>query len=100
MQQKSKRNGKIELLRFIFCILILFFYCDVDMFEVSKNFNHGFSFFRHGYVGVEFFFIVTGYLMVKSSLSKRRVNTPIGKDTVNFLAGKVTASMPAHIPAF
>lgn len=100
MQQKSKRNGKIELLRFIFCILILFFHCDVDMFEVSKNFNHGFSFFRHGYVGVEFFFIVTGYLMVKSSLSKRRVNTPIGKDTVNFLAGKVTAIMPAHIPAF
>ena len=51
---KSKRNGEIDLLRFIFAVVIVFFHFNV---------NYDVGLFQYGYIGVEFFFVVTGYLM-------------------------------------
>ena len=53
---KSKRNGKIELMRFVFAIVIACFHLNMGIFS-------------SGMLAVEFFFIVTGYLLAKS-LSK------------------------------
>lgn len=58
---KSKRNGKIELLRFIFSLVVALFHFLPQIGE-SKLLSSGFF-------AVEFFFIVTGYLLAKS-LSK------------------------------
>lgn len=68
MQQNNNltynvKNGEIELMRFISTIIILlfhFFYC------------RGFSiYFCHGYIAVEFFFIVSGYLLMKTYDNKK-----------------------------
>ena len=59
---KNTRNGKIELLRFIFCIYIACFHLKCSLGNSTKIFSNGF-------LGVEFFFIVSGYLLAKS-LSK------------------------------
>ena len=63
----KKRNGTIDILRFLFCIGILLFHIEKYIFEEPslKNGIH-FDFFPHGSIGVEFFFLVTGWLMAKS----------------------------------
>lgn len=50
----QKRNGEIDFLRFLFSLVIV-----IHHFENNYLFSH----FRNGYVAVEFFFIVSGYLM-------------------------------------
>ncbi len=52
----SKRNGEIDFLRFVFAIILVFFHF---------NHNYKLNFFSNGYIGVEFFFVVSGYLMVR-----------------------------------
>ncbi len=52
----SKRNGEIDLLRFLFSLGIVFFHFNIDYKK---------DFFVNGYIGVEFFFLVTGYLMAR-----------------------------------
>ena len=54
----SKRNQTIELLRFFFAVVIVLYHGRV-IFPISL--------FPSGYLAVEFFFIVSGYMMVKSS---------------------------------
>ena len=60
----TKKNGRIELLRFLFALIIL-------LFHIQKRFakspvpmgDTGLYFFNHGCIGVEFFFLVSGYLL-------------------------------------
>lgn len=55
------RNGKIELLRFLFCISIVLYHSKLVM-------NDGVSrIMFSGRLGVEFFFLVSGYLMAVSA---------------------------------
>ena len=58
---ENNRNGEIDFLRFIFAILIL-------LYHFNNNFKFGLS--PHGYIGVEFFFIVSGFLMAKKVAHK------------------------------
>lgn len=55
---KSKRNGEIDLLRFVFAMAIL-------VFHFNDLFTYGV--FCNGNICVEFFFIVSGYLMAKQT---------------------------------
>ncbi len=55
--QKVSRNGNIELLRFCFCILIVLHHFSSDVFNGA--------YFTAGYLGVEFFFMVTGIFLGK-----------------------------------
>ena len=53
---ENKRNGEIDFLRFIFAILILVYHFN-NLFKFNLS--------PHGYIGVEFFFIVSGFLMAQ-----------------------------------
>ncbi len=55
-----KKNGKIELLRFVFALTVVIFHLNVDWY------NHGLQLMYHGNMGVEFFFLVSGFLMARS----------------------------------
>lgn len=85
MTKNTSRNGKIDLLRMIFSLCVLLnhakhLFSDAESFE---RFNY-FSF------AVEFFFLVSGYLMM-ASIEKRQADSskPIYQDTVGFLSKKI-----------
>lgn len=56
---KQRRNGEIELMRFLFAVGIVVFHFDGRYSDAG--------FFRCGYIAVEFFFVLSGYLMSRSA---------------------------------
>lgn len=70
----KQKNGSVELLRFIFTSIIIFFHINLDLWDQKKVVavigDAPVTFFSHGNIGVEFFFLVTGWLMAKSIYSR------------------------------
>ena len=88
------------MLRFLFALAILFFHIH-KRFAVSENIhigNTGLLFFNHGYIGVEFFFLVSGYLLAAGCYSKRELSTEfIGTETAQMMWKKIKNIFPYHI---
>ena len=97
---KSKKNGRVEMLRFLFALAILFFHIH-KRFAVDGNISIGIKgiyFFNHGYIGVEFFFLVSGYLLAASAYAKRSVDTTlIGTETARMMWKKIKNVFPYHL---
>ena len=87
----SRRNGEIDFFRFIFAILVVFYHF---------NSNFKFEFFVNGYIGVEFFFVVSGYLMARH-VSLRYVDTRdlniIADETWSYLLNKTKSFYSYYI---
>lgn len=94
-----KRNGKIELLRFIFCMFVLLYHVGCDVIGGTRAVSAHLSFFAEGRISVEFFFLVSGYLAAKSAYKQGRGTSSIGSETFNFCAKKIKAILPYHIVA-
>lgn len=93
---RSRRNGKVELLRFLFCLVIVVMH--------SKTFAPDTSdmYFYRGALGVEFFFFLSGYLMM-NSISRRKDPAPagtLGAETRTFIFHKIGALMPNYLVAW
>lgn len=54
---KSSRNSLIELYRFLFALWVIYYHG----FFIFKN-----QYFNHGYIAVEFFFILSGFYLIKA----------------------------------
>ena len=71
---KKQKNGSVEFLRFLFTSIIIFFHINLDLWDQKKILavirDIPVTFFNHGNIGVEFFFLVTGWLMAKSIYSR------------------------------
>ncbi|MCC8063654.1 MAG: acyltransferase [Clostridiales bacterium] len=103
----KQKNGKIELMRFVFCVCIVLFHIAVidNIFPDTKIRIGPLCFFYRGYLGVEYFFLVSGALMAKSVRSRIRKEeagevapaASIGDETLGFLWGKVRAILPYHL---
>ncbi len=82
-------------MRFVFCMLVILYHInnrlDIETTTV-------FSFFANGKIGVEFFYLVSGWLMAKSSLKYR--DKPIIQSTKYFMYGKFMGVFPLHFIAF
>ena len=105
VKKTSQRNGKIELLRFIFCIGVLLFHCEKYVLgEPSLEKGYHLSLFCHGSMGVEFFFLVSGFLMAKSISKKIRMQTELqetlAKESLGFLKRKIASIFPMHVMIF
>lgn len=89
---KKTKNGRVELLRFLFSMGIL-------LFHIQKRFSpEGIRIFPHGYIGVEFFFLVSGFLLAASAFAKKDLSTEaIGAETVKVVFGKIKKIFPYHI---
>lgn len=108
--QKSKRNGKIEFLRFVFCMAVLLFHCcKYVLGEPSCEKGYHLSLFCHGSMGVEFFFLVSGVLMAKTAYKKNEFKgnlsgdldgKALAADSLQFLKGKYLGIFPMHVLAF
>ena len=100
-----RRNGKIELMRFVFCLTVLFRHINHDLWKTKKILIGKFTFFKYGYMGVEFFFLVSGYLMAstisrkieKERLDSTEKSTDLGIETIQFLGHKIKGILPYHI---
>ena len=68
------KNGAVELLRFLFTSVIIFFHINLDLWDQQKVVavvrGIPVTFFKHGNIAVEFFFLVTGWLMARSVWKK------------------------------
>ncbi len=96
---KSKKNGRVELLRFLFAMVIL-------LFHIQKRFadewisvwDDNVYFFNHGNIGVEFFFLVSGFLLAAGCYSKREVPTDMmGTETAKVMFKKIANIFPYHL---
>ena len=96
LSARRQRNGKVEFLRFMFCIIIMMMHSSTFVPEGTKNF-----FKSRGGLGVEFFFLVSGYLMAVS-ISKAPIlqEGTLGKETQKFLGRKIKALMPNFLVAW
>lgn len=99
---QNKRNGTIDILRFLFCIGILMFHIEKYIFEEPslKNGIH-FDLFPHGSIGVEFFFLVTGWLMAKSICNRKKSNNEknLSSETCDFIKRKYLSILPYSVVA-
>lgn len=70
----KQKNGTIELMRFIFTSCILFFHISGMLWNRKKVImpltSFDIMFFRNGAIRVEFFFIVSGYLLAAACFKK------------------------------
>jgi len=98
----NKINGEIELYRFLFCLAVLFFHAEKYFLgEPEKLGGMRPYFFVHGAVGVEFFFVCSGFFLARSIRKDiTRGSDDIGNDTVRFMLHKIKSIAPVHIVFF
>ena len=90
----KKHNGIISFWKFLFCLMIVIYHANV--FSSDKN-NVLFS---KGSIGVEFFFLVSGYLLTKSALKKTDDDkSNLGTDTLKYIWKKYKTFLPYTITA-
>lgn len=86
----SKRNGMVDLFKFIFAVVIAIFHGGTNLWYGAKG-EYPMS---GGAIGVEFFFIVSGYLMVSSESRRSETRLSLHDDTFSFIKGKVKSLCP------
>ena len=83
----AKRVGEMEFLRFIFSIIIIFHH--------SRNFiGNETALFLNGSFAVEFFFILSGFLMMKSVGKMSEQPGNLGAETFSFIKKKYLSLYP------
>lgn len=85
--QTSVRNGAVDFWRFVFSVMIAHFHSS-NMTDVKEI-----PFIGAG-PAVEFFFLVSGFLMAQSLSKHPRDNRMIGRDSRNYLLHKIRGLCP------
>lgn len=93
---KTKRNGKIELLRFIFSLIVV---CDHLQYVIHSE-SWGGGLFKNSGVAVEFFFVLSGFLMAKSIAKFKQPSQDIAGETSTYVLSKIKAIFPNYILSF
>ena len=95
---KKTKNGLIELLRFIFCIIVLVFHVfqDVNGGNYANTIDWR-GLFRYGYLAVDFFFIVSGYFMANSISRMPIEKADLLSETGFFMWKKIKVILPYHL---
>lgn len=90
---RARRNGAIDFLRLLFCMGVVF--CHGRNLGGTPEIA---LFADAGYIGVEFFFLVSGFLMAKSAARKQDAAcTHLGTETVLFLWHKIKPVLPYYL---
>lgn len=83
----KRRNGEIDILRAVFAIIILIYHYH-EIYQRSANY------FTRGYLGVEFFFLVSGYYLAWNA---QRRNTNVTNATVHYVFDKLLSIIPTYV---
>lgn len=88
----NKQNYYIDFLKFVFSLIIVFFHTWI----FNGVFHTGY--FNRGYYAVDFYFIVTGYLLFDSVYrkywKKNIKDSELGKNTFKFVFSKIKGLLP------
>ncbi len=90
----KKHNGIISFWKFIFCFVIIIFH--VGEYQPSRSS----ILFRCGSIGVEFFFLVSGYLLASAALKSKTDGKNMGKETFEFVWKKFKTFFPYVVFTF
>ena len=100
----KKRNGTLELMRFVFCMAILLYHIGKYTSGTPSLKNGVFlALFPHGAMGVEFFFLLTGVFLAQSldkQLQRSQTKTNVFADTGRYFWKKYASTFPQHFVAF
>lgn len=80
----KKRNLSIEFMRFVIAVII----CNCHFFIAGLELK---TWFYHGYLGVEFFFLVSGFLMAKSAERDYVSELSVGERSIKFILRKIAS---------
>ncbi len=83
---KPKRNGYIDVIKFIFALIVL-------------EFHMGTGIFPGGRIPVEGYYMISGYLMMKSIEKNRYPEDSLGVSSARFTANKYMGLFPYLLPA-
>lgn len=89
----AKRNGVIELMRFLMSLFVVGYHTRLAA-DYGTN-----SLFEYGYFAVEFFFVLSGFLLAGSLERAYATESNIFLDTGKFMWKKVKALLPYHLTA-
>ncbi len=87
--KSSARNGKIDLLKFLFSIMVIIFHFGKGLYN--------YDLFTKGYIAVEFFFITSGFLFAKSLAKYPYQKDTFLKDSTLFMKRKFLSFFPYHL---
>lgn len=88
----KKYNPEIDLMKFLFSLAVVFYHSNKLVAAA------GIPFFPFGFTATDFFFMISGYLKVKSS--KKFDSSHTGKSTFDFVMGKIKSLYPYLLFAF
>ncbi len=94
-RQSKKRNGRIDFLRFLFAFIVLMHHSRYLLGDDN-------CYFLGGSLGVEFFFLVSGYLMMASLEKIIQKNggeikeKNLAYETIEFIKRKITSILPQY----
>ena len=86
---KPARNGKVDLLKFLFSIIVIIYHFDNAV-------KYPFEIFTRGYIGVEFFFVTSGFLFAKSLSKYTYQKETLISNSVGFMKKKFLSFFPYH----
>ena len=93
---KTGRNGRIEFFRFVFAVIVMIFHGKnvMDDGKIRIMFS--------GRLGVEFFFLVSGYLMAAAiaKIIERGENFSVSRESEKFLLKKFLSVYPMVVVSF
>lgn len=92
--EKSSYIGALDFWKFLFSIIIVFYHGGLSFHTDT------YQIFSNGALAVDFFFLVSGYLMAVSVSKMEDRELSIGKDTLSFLWRKIRAFLPYYLVAF
>ena len=85
-------------MRFVFCWIIIFYHTGEKLLDELDPPVFDLTFFERGRIGVEFFFLVKGFLFAKSA--ERGGTGSLSADTFAFMKKKLWGIFPYHIFGF
>jgi len=93
-KSNNKRNYYVDFLKLIFSIIIVYYH--------SWMFNGNYSYFERGFYAVDFYFIITGFLFIKSleKIYNKKTKEPIGLLNIKFIFKKIKDILPSIIFVF
>lgn len=85
--KSGSKNRSLEFFRWILCVIVILHHCRGSQF-------------CGGYLGVDVFFVISGFFLMTHYLSRKASDLDAGPRALSYLTGRLKRILPQHIFAF